>query len=300
MTNSTTGGFSRNTVIIIAVIAFALGAGVGVGAWILVRGGSGEPSRDVADLAPTLARNTPVPATNAPATDVPTLAVTIQPTTDPSAPTATPIPPTAGPTIAATVQPSPTTGAAAQNVAPTGEQTIFTIVKESSLVTFTMQEDLRGTRTEVVGTTREVAGEVLVDFGNPSNSQVGGIVINARTLQTDQSFRNSAIRGEILLSSQAAYEFITFTPTRLEGLPGSVAVGDTLTFKIVGDLKIIETTLPVTFDATVTVTSATEISGSASAIVKWADWGIRIPSVPGVANITEEVTLKIEFVARAE
>jgi polyisoprenoid-binding protein YceI len=129
---------------------------------------------------------------------------------------------------------------------------------------------------------------------------VGGIVINARTLTTDQQFRNQALRGQILRSSDDKYEFITFTPTALSGLPEtSVSIGDTVTFQMTGDLKIIEVTKSVTFEVTVTLDSATQISGSGKTTVLYKDFNITIPSVPGVANITDEVALEIDFVAAA-
>lgn len=58
-------------------------------------------------------------------------------------------------------------------------------------------------------------------------------------------------------------------------------------------------TQSVTFTATVTVISATQLEGSASTIVNRADFGLEIPSVPNVADVDEEVLLEIDFVAAA-
>jgi polyisoprenoid-binding protein YceI len=177
-------------------------------------------------------------------------------------------------------------------------QGLFRINPELSEARFILQEDLRGSRIDVIGVTQDVGGDVIIDVATPANSQVGEIAVNARTLTTDNNFRNGALRSDILRSAEDAYEFITFAPTAVTGLENvTVAVGEEITFQIEGDLTILDTTLPVIFDVTAVLTSPEQLSGSASVVVLWADYGITIPSVPGVANITPEVTLEINFVA---
>lgn len=177
------------------------------------------------------------------------------------------------------------------------EGTVFNIVPAESEVSFTLEEDLAGVRTTVIGTTTEVAGEIFVNFANPSASQIGEILINARSLSTDNNMRNGQIRSQILRSSDDAYEFITFTPTAITGLPETVEVGQSYPVQIVGDLKILDATNEVTFDTTIVIESETRISGSATTIISYGDWGIPVPSAPRVANVTPETTLAINFVA---
>ena len=154
------------------------------------------------------------------------------------------------------------------------ESTVFSIVSEESEASFSLEEDLRGNRVTVIGTTNQVGGDVAIDFTNPSASDVGTITINARSLETDNGFRNRAMRSDILQSAQDEYEFITFAPTSLSGLPDSVDVGETYTFDIIGDLTILDTTTEVTFNAEVTVVSETEITGSATTNILYGEWGL--------------------------
>ena len=175
---------------------------------------------------------------------------------------------------------------------------IFSIVQSESEVRFTLDELLRGSPTTVVGITDQVAGEIAVDPANPANSQVGTILINARTLATDNDFRNRAIQNEILDTGE--FEFITFVPISITGLPGSVAVGDTISFQITGDLTIRDITNQVAFETTVTVVSEERLDGSASATVARADYDLQIPNVPQVADVDEIVLLEIDFVAGVE
>ena len=171
----------------------------------------------------------------------------------------------------------------------------FVIVQAESEARFSLGELLRGNPKTVVGVTDQVKGEFQVDFENPANSQVGVIQINADTLTTDNSFRNGAIQRFILETSQ--YEYITFTPTSITGLPESVSFGEAATFMINGDLSIKDVTNQVTFEANVTPVSETRLEGYASTIVAHADYNITIPEVQQVAEVDEEVLLEIEFVA---
>jgi polyisoprenoid-binding protein YceI len=177
----------------------------------------------------------------------------------------------------------------------------FLIVGAESEVRFILDEELRGRPTTVIGRTNQVAGEILIDATTPANSVIGPIEINLRTLETDNGNRNRMIRSQILRSGEDAYEFTHFVPTAIEGLPETVTIGTPFTFKVTGDLKLVDTTRSVTFEVTVTPVSEDRIEGLGRTVVLRSDYGLQIPSVPNVANVTNEVTLEIQFVAtRAE
>lgn len=206
---------------------------------------------------------------------------------------------------AAAVEPAEATAAVEPAEAATVEaaaavepaRTLYRIDPASSEAKFVLQEDLRGNRIDVVGTTNQVAGDIIIDFGNPAASQVGMIRINARTLTTDEEMRNRAIRSRVLQSASDQYEFIEFVPTAISGLPEQVKVGETHTFEITGNLTLVGQTREVTFAAEATLESETELNGTATARINYTEWGIAIPTAPGVANVTPEVTLSIDFTA---
>jgi polyisoprenoid-binding protein YceI len=174
---------------------------------------------------------------------------------------------------------------------------VYTIDQSASQVRFELDEDLRGQRITVVGVTDQVAGQIALNLADLSTTQVGVLQINARTLLTDNNFRNRAIQNEIL--NTGAFEFITFTPTAVEGLPSSAAVGEAVQFTISGDLTVRDVTLPATFNVEATAVSETQIAGTASTVINRTDFGLNIPSVPNVANVEEEVELYIDFTANA-
>jgi len=180
---------------------------------------------------------------------------------------------------------------------PAGEAALFEILPGESSVRFELDEILRGEPVTVVGATDQVAGQLSIDLADLGNTRVGEIRINARTLATDNNFRNRAINNEILDTGD--YEFISFVPTSIQGLAGSAVVGEEISFSMTGDLTIRDITAEATFDVRATLVSDTEIRGTASTIVQRADYDLRIPEVPSVANVEEEVELYIDFVANA-
>jgi polyisoprenoid-binding protein YceI len=177
-------------------------------------------------------------------------------------------------------------------------RTLLHIVPEESTVRFLIDEELFGQPNTVIGETNQVAGDLLIDFANPSNSEVGTILINMRTIATDNEFRNRALRSQILLTSE--YEFSEFATSELTGLPEAVTMGQAFSFQIVGTLTVRGIDRETTFDVTVTPINETRIEGHATTQVLYTDFDMQIPNAPGVANVAEEVTLEIDFVAAGD
>ena len=173
--------------------------------------------------------------------------------------------------------------------------TIFEIVPGESEARFLINEVLRGDPITVVGATDQVAGQLALDPADLSNTQVGVMQVNARTLTTNNDFRNRAIKNRILLTDN--YEFVTFSPTNIIGLPDKAAIGELITFQVSGDLTVTDVTQQVTFDITATPVSETRIEGTASAAFLYTDFNLAIPSAPAVDAVADDVRLEIDFVA---
>ncbi len=163
---------------------------------------------------------------------------------------------------------------------------------------FIVDEVLRGSPYTVVGTTDQVAGQLALDPSETSSTQLGTILIDARSLATDDSSRNRALGNQILSTDQ--YEYISFTPTAIEGLPEQLTPGQSYTLQLTGDLTIKDVTRPTVFDVTITPTADGVLEGTASSTIQYADWGVSIPSVPFVASVDDAVTLQLDFTAGAE
>ena len=215
---------------------------------------------------------------------------------------------TEAPAVEAAATEAPATEAAATEApaaesAPVAESAAgaitFSIVADGTEARFLIDEVLMGQDKTVVGVTSLVEGELTVDPSNSAAVQVGEIRIDASDLTTDDDRRTNRVRNDILKSSQEAYRYITFTPTSITGLPATAAAGDSFTFQATGDLTIVGTTQPVTFEMSVTAVDDATLQGTGTATIRYADFGISIPQVPMVASVADEVGLEIDFTAQA-
>lgn len=224
----------------------------------------------------------------------------VRPSEEASAPIqATPIATQAQPSPAAATeaQANPTETSSPQAAEPgLSGTTTYRISQEESEVRFSLDEILRGKPFTPVGVTNQVAGEINLNF-DQKQALVGAIQVNARTLKTDSEFRDRAMNNEILETDE--FEFITFVPTEITGLPQKVVIGEAVQFQVTGDLTIRDVTQPVTFEITATLVDATRLEGSGKTTVLRSDFGLIIPSVPSVADVSDEVLLEVDFVALA-
>jgi len=205
------------------------------------------------------------------------------------------------PTLVAPTQPpaAPTEAPAEAPPAPDagsdGDVVLYRIDASQSEVRYEVGETFfQGNRFNLaIGRTQGIAGDVLVDFAQPSASQIGEIVIDVSQFTSDENRRDNFIRRDGLQSS--IYPTARFVPTSIDGLPGQVAVGDQMTFAITGDLTVKETTLPVVWSVTLTPEDG-RLVGSASTEILMSDFGVGPIQI--VSLVTEDkVALFFDFVA---
>jgi polyisoprenoid-binding protein YceI len=254
--------------ILIAVVVIAVVAGAGL--FIL----------DRTIFAPAqVSSAVPVAPTIAAPASAPTQAV--QPAAQPTQP----------PAATKAAQPQATTAAAPA----AGSATVYRIDAAQSEAHYEVSETFfQGNRLNLaIGRTKGIAGDVLVDFANPANSQIGTIVIDVSQLTSDEGRRDNFIRNNALQSSQ--YPQATFKPTKVEGLPASVKPGDQLTLKVTGDLTVKQTTKPVTFDVTLTA-DQDKLTGTASTEIVLSDFGAG-PIQLAMLQTEDKAKLVFEFVA---
>ncbi len=165
---------------------------------------------------------------------------------------------------------------------------------------FLIDEVLRGRPNTVVGVTSEIAGSIALQF-DPAEVEIGEFVINVRSIRTDDEVRDRTIRTMILESARDEYEFSTFRPTSIAGIPEVIAVGDKLDLEVTGDLTVRDVTTDTTFAMEIRVLTEEEIAGLARTTITWEELDITIPYVGGdsiVASVEESLDLEMEFVAQ--
>ena len=196
----------------------------------------------------------------------------------------------------AAAAPAPAAPAAAPAATAVAVAPIFEIDQSASSAKFVIDEILRGSPKTVIGETNQVAGQIAADLKDIDAAKVGAIRVNARTLTTDAESRNRMLQNQILQTGQ--HEFITFTPTRMIGLPETATVGQAITFKMVGNLSIKGQEREATFDVTMTPTAENRLEGTAKSTIKYAEWGVSIPQVPSVTGVSDQLGLELNFVAK--
>lgn len=180
------------------------------------------------------------------------------------------------------------------------EAVVYEAVSGQSEARFIIEEVLRGEPNTVVGVTDQLDGSVSIQF-EPPEVEIGQFVINVRTVQTDDEVRDRTIRSLILESNKDEFEFSTFEPTSIDGVPDSLSVGDTVNIEVTGDLTVRDVTKAVVFDMSIEISSREQIRGTASTTITWDNFDITIPYVGGdsiVASVGDEVRLELDFLAR--
>jgi len=177
----------------------------------------------------------------------------------------------------------------------------FAIVPKKSEVRFVIDELLFGKPKSVVGRTSKISGSVGVDMTGATGLRWLPIRVDGQDLTTDNSFRNKALRNQILGANKKEFRYIVFKPVRVEGLadPKTINIGEPFMFRVIGDLTIRGVTRPVSFDMTLTATSARELEGAGTAIITRSEFELWLPKVRNVADVSEEILLELDLVMAA-
>jgi polyisoprenoid-binding protein YceI len=174
----------------------------------------------------------------------------------------------------------------------------YTIVTSQSSATYSVHENLIiggvGSNT-AVGTSNGVQGSLYLGLsGAPQATQVN-VSVDLTNLQTDSAMRDRHVQ-DYLETSQ--YPDAEFSSTNIEGLPATYTVGQTITFKVVGNLKLHGATNQETFTMQAKVTGNT-LTGTGTTSIFMTDFGMTPPNLSNIAIVDNKVTLTINFTAQA-
>ena len=178
-------------------------------------------------------------------------------------------------------------------------QQIYTIDPSQSEARYSVDEVILQTlegRT-VVGKTKGIAGEILFDSSNASNSQLGKITIDVEQLTSDSRLRDERIRKGFLESTN--YPEATFIAEELIDFPERLEPNQTYTFQIEGYLTVKETTAKTTWDATL-LSEDDKLIGTASTTIYMSTFGVGPIDIAGLLETKDEMKLSVDFVAVPE
>lgn len=202
----------------------------------------------------------------------------------------------AGEKVAAAAAAAPTT--AAEPAAP--ETKTFVIVPEQTTAQYSIDEvfiDQNNRLNTAVGKTNQVEGTLVLNFADPAASELGQFTVDISTLQSDSSRRDNAIRDRWLES--ARYPTATFVATEIRNFPPDAKEGEAISFQIVGDMTVRQTTREQVWDVTATLNGDT-LTGTATTFLLLADYGVPVPEILGMLKVTDGLTATLNFTMRAQ
>jgi polyisoprenoid-binding protein YceI len=236
---------------------------------------------------------TPAAPTSAPATTEAPAAPVAPAATEAPAPTSAPAP------TEAPAAPAPTEAPAAAPAAPAAASgsAVYKIAESESTASYSVEETFINQNNKLVtavGVTSKINGDITLDLTDPSKSSIGEITVDISLLQSDSSRRDNAIRGRWLESGK--FPLATFKTTSIEGLPGTYTPGQELSFKITGDMKVREASVPVTWDVKARVEND-RLVGEATTAIKMSQFGFEAPNIGGILRAEDDAKLTLKFVA---
>ncbi|MBT3392296.1 MAG: YceI family protein [Chloroflexi bacterium] len=145
-----------------------------------------------------------------------------------------------------------------------------------------------------VGVTGSVAGTITLDTANLQSAALSTITAEVVEFTSDSSRRDNTIRDRFLESTK--FPTVTFAPTAITGLPENYAPGDEITFQVMGDTTIRETTLPLAFNVSAKLENGA-LSGQATTTFLMSDFGFGPISIGGILETEDEVSMTLDYVA---
>lgn len=180
---------------------------------------------------------------------------------------------------------------------PTNGLDKYTIVTGQSTASYSVHEDLIfggvGSNT-AVGTTSGVSGSFFLGVSGALALTEVDISVDLTGLQSNSSLRDGHVQDYL---DTGQFPSAVFTSTNVKGLPATYTPGQTISFQIIGNLKLHGVTNAETFNAQGKL-SGNEITGTASTTIFMTDFGVTPPDLANIAIVDNKVTLTINFTAQ--
>jgi polyisoprenoid-binding protein YceI len=131
--------------------------------------------------------------------------------------------------------------------------------------------------------------------GQPVLTRVN-VSVDLTSLASDSALRDQHVQDYLGTSQFPSAEF---SSTNVSGLPATYTTGSTISFQMVGNLKLHGVTNQETF-AVHGKLAGTTISGTATTTIFMSDFGITPPDLANIAIVDSKVTLTIAFTAQRQ
>jgi polyisoprenoid-binding protein YceI len=159
---------------------------------------------------------------------------------------------------------------------------------------FRAREQLAGRSlpNDAVGNTRDVSGTIVLGPNGAIRSEQSKVLVDLRTLKSDQGRRDNFIKNNTLQTSQ--FPTAEFVPMETRELASPLPSTGERTFQLVGNLTVHGTTRPARWDVSAHFADQ-QVAGSAVTTVRLEDFGMSRPTVGPVLSIEETLRLELDF-----
>ena len=135
------------------------------------------------------------------------------------------------------------------------------------------------------------SGEVSGDPSNPGSDSSVTILLDAKSYDSGNGFRDDAVYGMLDADN---YPTITFQSTGLDQV--TIGQGNSGSANLVGNLTIHGKTKPLTVPVKASLDAGNHLTADGEVTFNYADFGVRVPSMMGM-TASDQVTVRFHIVA---
>ncbi|HEX7978222.1 MAG TPA: YceI family protein [Gemmatimonadaceae bacterium] len=170
----------------------------------------------------------------------------------------------------------------------------FTIGATGNEARYRVREQLMGKDlpNDAVGVTNAITGTILAYPDGRIVKDSSKIIIDVRTLKSDQSRRDGFLQRRTLETEK--YPTVELVPTEIRGFNGKIPASGEVTFQLLGDLTVHGVTHPTVWNVKAHA-DGQDIAGSASTAFTFKDINLDQPKVPVVLSVADTIKLEYDF-----
>jgi polyisoprenoid-binding protein YceI len=170
----------------------------------------------------------------------------------------------------------------------------FTIGATGNEARYRVREQLMGKDlpNDAVGATSAITGTILAYPDGRIVKDSSKIVIDVRTLKSDQSRRDGFLQRRTLETEKNPT--VELVPTEIRGFNGKLPASGDVTFQLLGDLTVHGVTHPTVWNVKAHA-DGQDIAGTATTAFTFKDINLDQPRVPVVLSVADTIKLEYDF-----
>jgi len=170
----------------------------------------------------------------------------------------------------------------------------FTIGATGNEARYRVREQLMGKDlpNDAVGATSAITGTILAYPDGRIVKDSSKIVIDVRSLKSDQSRRDGFLQRRTLETEK--YPTVELVPTEIRGFDGKLPASGDVTFQLLGDLTVHGVTHPTVWNVKAHA-DGQDIAGTATTAFTFKDINLDQPRVPVVLSVADTIKLEYDF-----